>query len=202
MKNPTLLIVGVTLVLGLGFLGFLIVNSKDDIKQGSDVVELATKLGLDTDQFIADYESDEIAQIVEDQKADALARLGGSASTPSVFIDGEEYTRVTTETLADGIQTKLDAADDEDLPIVVEVFEDYNCSACAAFQEDLYAAESVFTADQVVIEKKHLPFLADSSTKYARAAEAARKQGMFDEYNVELFMLTNGMDYSFYPFAE
>lgn len=207
MKNPTLLIVITTLLLGVGFLGFLVANNRDDAKRSSDVVELAAKLNLDIDKFIQDYESQELVDLVEAQRQDALNRLGGSAYTPSVFINGSEYKRTAEISTLQTLQALVDEASEEDssteLPIVVEVFEDYNCSACAAYQADLYEVEQAFDESQVVIQKKHLPFLKDSSEKYARAAEAARKQSKFDDYHIELYKMNfSNIDFSYYTLAE
>lgn len=203
MKNPTMLIVLATIIVGVGFLGALIVSNRDEVKESSDVVEIATNLGLDTDMFIQDYESQEISDLVEAQRVDALGRLGGNASTPSVFINGEIYIRTNEITTLETLSALVDEANQEDsqttLPIVVEVFEDYNCSACAAYQKELFEIENTFDVTQVDLQKKHLPFLKETSTKYAKAAEAARKQGKFNEYNMEVFMKNfPNLDFSYY----
>lgn len=74
----------------------------------------------------------------------------------------------------------------EGLPVQVEVFSDYNCPHCADFVPFVEDVANTF-GDKVNIQKKQSPFLADSSYNYAYAAEAARLQGKFNEYNHDLF---------------
>ena len=198
--NATLGIV-ITLIVGVGLLGVLIVSRKDEIKKGADIVEIAEKLEMDTDKFIADFESQEVADKVEADRQEGLDRLGGKASTPSVFVNGAYYDRQANPDMVATLTAQIESTPEDQLPLQVDVYEDYNCPACAAFQTYLYELENYFPAEQVVFNKKHLPFLQETSTKYARAAEAAKIQGKFDEYNVELFMLLHpSIDFDFYPF--
>lgn len=54
-----------------------------------DLVGLASSLGLDTDQFVADFESPRTSQKVA---ADVeSARLSGVAGTPTLFINGVRH---------------------------------------------------------------------------------------------------------------
>lgn len=204
MKNPTGIIIAVTLIVGVALLGVLIVTNRDDAKENTDVVEIAETLEMDVDQFIADYESEEIASLVDDQRADAEERLGGNLVTPSVFINGQLFSRQVEGDVLAEIQRLVDLANEQEsestLPVLVEVFEDYNCGACAQFQNDLFEIENAFTTDELDLQKKHLPFLRESSEKYARAAEAARLQDKFEEYNLELYQLVHNSEYDFYPF--
>ncbi len=72
------------------------------------------------------------------------------------------------------------------LPLDVEVYSDYNCPHCATLVPYVYQVVETYGED-LNLEKRHLPFLTDSSYTYAYAAEAARDQDKFDEYNLELF---------------
>lgn len=72
------------------------------------------------------------------------------------------------------------------LPVLVEVYSDYNCPHCADYDPVVRDVENTYGV-KVNVQKKHLAFLADSSTTYAQAAEAARKQGKFDDYHEQLF---------------
>jgi len=77
-------------------------------------------------------------------------------------------------------------SDNQTLPVKVDVYVDYNCPHCADFEP--YVREVVTTyGDKVQLNEKNLPFLADSSTTYAYAVEAARKQDKFDDYSYDLF---------------
>jgi len=72
------------------------------------------------------------------------------------------------------------------LPVTVEVFSDYNCPHCADFAPFVEDVKAVF-GDKVDIQKKQSPFLADSSSGYAYAAEAARDQGAFEDFDHQIF---------------
>lgn len=77
------------------------------------------------------------------------------------------------------------------LPVMVDVYVDFNCPHCAEFEPSLKAAREKY-GDDVNIQLKNLPFLTsgqskDSSVDYALAQIAARKQDMGNEYAEELF---------------
>lgn len=72
------------------------------------------------------------------------------------------------------------------LPVQIEVYSDYNCPHCADFSPFVDEVASTF-ADKVNITLKHAAFLAPSSSSYAYAAEAAREQGKFNEFNHALY---------------
>lgn len=72
------------------------------------------------------------------------------------------------------------------LPVQVEVFSDYNCPHCADFSPFVDEVITTF-GDKVKVDLKQSPFLASTSNTYAYAAEAARVQGKFSEYNHSLF---------------
>lgn len=76
--------------------------------------------------------------------------------------------------------------EDIKLPVQVEVYSDYNCPHCADFSPFVKDVEDTY-GEKVNVEKKHLPFLADSSYSLAYAAEAAREQDKFDEFDSMLF---------------
>lgn len=204
-KSPATLGIIATLVIGIVFLFVIIISQRDNIKNGSDVAILASDLGMNKEQFLADMESDAVKKIVEDERADGLNRLNGRASTPSIFINGVQFTRQTNtdfEEKLDSLVSEAKAGSETvTLPINVEIFEDYNCSACAQFQYQIHDIEVKFSKSEVNLQKKHLPFLKDTSEKYARAAEAARLQGKFDQYHIELYTLAQGIKYDFYDRA-
>lgn len=75
---------------------------------------------------------------------------------------------------------------DISLPLDVEVYSDYNCPHCATLVPYVNTVVETYGED-LNLEKKHLPFLSETSYTYAYAAEAARLQDKFDEYNLELF---------------
>lgn len=72
------------------------------------------------------------------------------------------------------------------LPVQVEVYSDYNCPHCADYDPVVQDVENTYGTN-VIVQRKNLAFLAESSTTYAQAAEAARKQGKFEEYHEQLF---------------
>jgi predicted DsbA family dithiol-disulfide isomerase len=78
------------------------------------------------------------------------------------------------------------AVQGRELPVQVEVYVDYNCPHCADFEPFVQEVEASY-GEKVVVAHKHLPFLNASSTTYAEATEAARKQEKFIEYHRNLF---------------
>lgn len=77
-------------------------------------------------------------------------------------------------------------AADQNLPVDVEVYIDYNCPHCANFEPFVADVKEQY-GEKANVQTKMLPFLTESSTTYAYAAEAARSQGRFDDYNHDLF---------------
>lgn len=82
------------------------------------------------------------------------------------------------------------SAENQSLPVQVEVYVDYNCPHCADFEPFVKDVMTTY-GEKVNVQTKMLPFLAESSTTYAYAAEAARLQNKFEEYNLELFKWIN-----------
>ena len=72
------------------------------------------------------------------------------------------------------------------LPVQIEVYSDYNCPHCADFSPFVEDIISSF-GDKVNVQIKQSPFLAPTSSSYAYAAEAAREQGRFAEFNHAIF---------------
>lgn len=77
------------------------------------------------------------------------------------------------------------------LPVDVEVFLDFNCTHCADFEPYVAKAKEQFSS-KANIQLKMLPILTsgqeeDTSTIYALAAIAARKQNKINEYSEILF---------------
>jgi len=195
--NKSGIFVIITILLGIGFLGVLAYQrSLQPSLVDETVYKLATDLGLNLDQFKKDYQSDEVHKLVDSQKSDVLARLGDQASTPAVFVDGQTLTMSTY----DDLKTKLDAMIAQPtgvkFPVKVDVFVDYNCPHCKDFDSGYLVPlmKNTKYKDKVDFEIKNLPFLADSSLNYAWAAEAARKQGKFDDYSQHLFLRAQGAE--------
>jgi predicted DsbA family dithiol-disulfide isomerase len=77
------------------------------------------------------------------------------------------------------------------LPVMAEVYVDFNCPHCADFEPYVKAAREKY-GDKLNISIKNLPFLTsgqnpDTSVQYATAAIAARNQGKGVEYTESLF---------------
>lgn len=180
-----------TIVIGIAFLAFLIISQNGKLNRNEQaVVDLAVNLGLDREQFLVDLKSDTVKNIVEEQKKDVLQRIGGVPSTPQIFFNSEKLALQSY----DQIETTIAQLKEEkpESNVLVEIFSDYNCSACfnlETFLEDLKTRMPDLFVN-VDLQQKHLPFLnPNSSQLYAQAAEAAKLQNKFSEYNSALFQL-------------
>ena len=186
------ILVILTIVGGIGILGVLIANKSNDIearyKEVVDVFALARDVGLDVEQFKKDIDSQEVKDKVANDKSEATTRLNGGTYTPAIFIQGEEYKLQTLESLEAKL-TEVIATTSE--PVLVEEFFDFNCPHCYEFEPYVDSVKAKF-GNKVNFEQRNLPFLKPSSTTYAQAAEAARKQGKFDSFVKSLFNKIHG----------
>ena len=186
-----ILVIG-TILGGIAVLALLVANKSSDIeakyREVVDVFALAKDLGLNTDQFKTDIDSQAVKDKVKNDLAEANTRLNGSVYTPAIFIDGAEY---KLQTLGD-LETKLtDLTKTATKPILVEEFFDFNCPHCFEFEPYSIQIQQEF-GEKVTYEYRNAPFLKPSSTTYAQAAEAARKQGKYEEYARSLFNKIHG----------
>ncbi len=185
-----------TAVVGIGFI--MILAAKKPTEKPLDTVlsQVAKDTGVDEAQLKKDMATDVIKKLVEDQKNDLTERLkalGETPSTPSIFLNS---VRVNLTTL-DDYTKQVDAAvakakTDNKLPVTLEVFSDYNCPHCAELEPLTVALKVKYKSDEVNFQEKNFPFLRDSSTTYAYAAEAARLQGKFDSFSQQLFIAIHG----------
>jgi len=187
MKNSVLVVV--FLVLGFSFLLFLSsMQSAKPSRLEQSFISIAQELGLDTEKFELDLKSSEVAKTVESQNNEALKLLDNQASSPAIFIDGVRYLQNYNE-----IEEYLIKYSNDKSKINLTVYSDYFCSHCRAFDDILTDLElNIDLKEILVIEKKHITFLKSTSKNYAIAAEAARLQGKFPEFNKKLYELAQG----------
>ena len=88
---------------------------------------------------------------------------------------------------------------DQNAPVVIDVFEDFQCPACALYTEEVEKriAETYVASGQVYYVFHHYPFLDRYSTEKeshqaANASMCANEQGLFWEYHDLLFANWNG----------
>jgi protein-disulfide isomerase len=185
-----------TVIISVLFIGLLVYSKKDKLsKSEEEVLTFAKELGLDETKFVADFKSDLIKERVEEMRNEALDRLNNNPATPAIFIGEDKILLSAFSDFEDEIGKRLDILDQEKLPLTIEVYFDYNCSACAGLEPYTYLAEEKFGED-IEIVRKHLPFLKESSFMYAYAAEAAKEQGKFHEMSRKLFEEVMGADFS------
>lgn len=190
-----------TFVVGVILLALLVLSKGNDIeskyREAVDVFAIARDLGLNEDKFKQDIDSAAVQNIVKESEADVVARLNGQKATPTVYIDGEKVNLSTVESFIPALQEKIDLkktnapVSSAGALVSVEVFSDYNCPHCAQFDPIVEQAKTEF-GSQVEFIQRHLPFLRNSSWTYSYAAEAARVQGKFDAFHVELFKRIHG----------
>jgi protein-disulfide isomerase len=189
MQNKTLIWVIITMILGFGFLGALLISKKDQpdrIQQ--QAIDVASTLGMDIEKFKVDMKSDAAKAEVDAQRADAVDRLskeGAGVATPTVFVAGK-YLDLSKFDLGTRIQEEIAVSDGK--PVLVEEFFDYNCPHCYSYKSVINSIKvNEEFKDKIEVQEKHLPFLKDSSYTFAYAAEAARMQGKFEEFHDALF---------------
>ncbi len=188
-NSSTLFIVG-TLVLGLGFLGILVFSRQGQPTSFErELITLAESVGMDGDKFFEDYSNDEVrSRVAEDIR---FAEELGVNATPSAFINGEKIdTTADYAAFREIISDKIDNA--AELPITLQIFEDYQCPFCANFFPVPYFAEAEFGAD-LVVEHYHFPLDNHQlARRYAYAAEAAREQDKYFEMSKAIFESESG----------
>jgi protein-disulfide isomerase len=187
-----------TLVIGFAGLMLLVLSKDSNIeskyREVVNVFDIAKELQLDEQKFKQDIDSETIHNRVADMEEDVTNRLNGAASTPAVFVNGAAYNLREFEAIKDDLElvkTESETNPEVKFPVDMEVFIDYNCTHCATFElvvEQMQAELSEYATVSV----KHLPFLKASSDTYAYAAEAAREQGKFNEFNSALFKKIHG----------
>ena len=86
-----------------------------------------------------------------------------------------------------------------DAPVVIDVFEDFQCPACGTYTEDVESrvAETYVAAGQVYYVFHQYPFIdrasvSKESQQSANASMCAAEQGLFWEYHDILFANWNG----------
>lgn len=198
MKSPATLGIIATVIIGGAFLGLLIASRTDEIKNNTDVAILAEELGLDVEKFVTDYEGAEVKSTVKAHYDEGVELMDGQLRTPTVFYKEKALNIGTLEAeVAELIAEASEENSEVTLPLELKIFEDFNCPHCASFQPQKYNLEQVFGDDIEIIDMQ-MPFLKENSEKFALAAEAARLQGRYDDYSVELFMRIHGKKYNFY----
>lgn len=187
-----------TVLIGFGVLLILVLSKETNVeakyREVVNVFDIARELDLNIEEFKKDIDSDTIHNRVAEMKRDVTERLGGSASTPAVFVNGLPYNLREFEDIKadlEAVKTESETNSELVFPVEMEVFVDYNCSHCAAFEKVVEKMQSELSA-YANVTVKHLPFLKPSSDTYAYAAEAAKEQGKFMEFSSTLFTRIHG----------
>ena len=88
---------------------------------------------------------------------------------------------------------------DPDAPVVIDIFEDFQCPACRIYTEEVETpiAETYVVTGQVYYVFHHYPFIDSASVnkeshQAANASMCATEQGLFWEYHDMLFANWNG----------
>jgi protein-disulfide isomerase len=196
-NSSTIFVVGV-IVVSLGLLGALVLSRQGQpTSVERDLIDMAEELGLDGDQFFEDYQSEELRNEVDANVQAGIDR--GVNATPTTFINGRQVQIAGTyDEFSSMVAAELNTENVEP-PVLVEVYEDYQCPFCAQFFPFPYLLEAEFGADVEVIHH-HMPLdsIHPLARRYAYAAEAARKQGAYVAYSTAIFTKESGTDYSQY----
>lgn len=186
----------VTAVLSIGLIAVLVLARGDEPRATErELIQLAESVGMDGDQFLEDYRSDEVRNKVSEDLEYAESTLE-RISTPTVLFDGElASTPSSYESFSEAINEALESKEEGDI-LSIEVFEDYQCPFCSEFFPMPYQAEAEF-GEQIEVTHVNLPLksihpLAES---YAWAAEAARNQDKFVEMATAIFEDYHGTFY-------
>lgn len=157
------------------------------------IFDLIRDIDLDMVQFINDFSSEEVKNLVDaDIKyaEENLERL----STPTILFNGELIQIPSTyEQFSESINIAVGASEG---PLKIEVFEDYQCPFCAEFFPMTYQAEAEF-GDQIEVVHIHLPLeeIHPKARTYALVAEAAEKQDKYLEVSASIFEYEHGKSY-------
>lgn len=102
-----------------------------------------------------------------------------------------EITSITPQPRPDSQGTSMG---NPDAPVLIEVFEDFQCPACRAFTENyepLLIANDI-PAGRVYYRFRHWPFIGQESLQAANASMCANAQGHFWDYHDMLFANQTG----------
>ncbi len=134
------------------------------------------ELGLDLEQYKADLADPAIrARVDNDMFEGESKNVNG---TPTMFVNGANKGPVVD--LGSVIDPEIAEGD---VPVVIEEYVDLECPFCK--QSHIVKQEIKATyGDQVLFIHKHFPLTSIHKNAYAAAvaSEAAREQGMFDEF--------------------
>ncbi|MDQ6985682.1 MAG: thioredoxin domain-containing protein [Candidatus Dojkabacteria bacterium] len=184
-KIPAWVYIAAVAIIG-GILIIALAATKEDslTLAEEDSVAIAEELNLDIDKFKEDMASSEISDYVESEKARGEER--GVTGTPAIFINGETYEGTRSyEAISSQLENLLDNPINDEKP-TFEVYADFNCPNCAAFDPlRLFLSDNY--GDRVEFISLPYPFLRDSSFGYARAFEAAKNQGAGDMFEKALY---------------
>ena len=163
-----------------------------------DLLEYATRLGLDVERFQRDIDSDRITQAIEADKSDGRQlRVGG---TPTYYVNGREFSGTTSLAelkrivLAEHVRARaLDDVDDAsmsrgpvDAPVTLEMFADLRSPVSRPALDALNDLMHRYPS-QVRLQFRHFPlaFHADAALAHEAAIIAARS-GRFWEFAASL----------------
>lgn len=193
--------IAAVIIASIVFLGFIIFGSRDNLnRREQQLVDLASSVGLDAEQFAADLKRPEIEERVKADIAEYAQISGGAPeSTPSIFINGQREQNSDFDTFKAIVQRYVDEAEanGNTAPVEIKVFEDYQCPGCASFFPTTYLIKAEF-GDKIKLMHKHLPLTSihPRAYSYAVAAEAAREQGKFYEFSRAAFETETGRKYT------
>ncbi|WP_254920833.1 DsbA family protein [Blastococcus mobilis] len=116
---------------------------------------------------------------------------GGGAPVADVRHDGGSETGEPADTLARRIPGDPLAQGDADAPVVLVMWEDFQCPFCAKFaQETEPVLVDRFVEDGILrLEWRDFPYFGEQSVQAARAARAAGEQGAFWQYHDAVYAL-------------
>lgn len=190
-STNTIILIAVV-VLSILFLGLVIYSRQGTLtNQQARLADWAEDIGADRDQFINDFLSEEIAQVVTAQDQEYVERFGESKSTPTIILDGDRVSRDNLSGFVDLINAEIaetEADPNEELPVVLEDFSDFNCPHCADFDVIAFQLGEIFTEDQLSFQSKNLAVINQTtSIDYAKAYESAKLQGFGSEMRRRIF---------------
>ncbi len=123
----------------------------------------------------------------------AVRGLGGGdgGGTPVADVHHEGGAAQPTDTQARRIPDDPLAQGDVDAPVVLVMWEDFQCPFCAKFaQETEPVLVDRFVEDGVLrLEWRDFPYFGEQSVQAARAARAAGEQGAFWEFHDAVYAL-------------
>lgn len=199
---------GVLAVTALIIAGMIYTTKRSGDKAVNRIKDIATQyaqsLNLNTDQFSADFDSDELRKKLQTKITDGLAIP--ITYTPTFFLNGtridnprgyEELKNLITDSLngkpvpvaSDG-ETKIPnvispddwVQGDRNSKVVLIEYSDFQCPACAAYFPIIKQLNEEFDG-KIAFVYRHYPLvnIHPYAEPMARAAEAAGKQGKFWE---------------------